>query len=217
MGAGLVSILLLAGSLPACASAKAGSQPLGNGRHHITCKSPLTVCLRRAEALCPDVSYDVLGARDRRRYTGVYPVESEHRSSEAVIACGSRGAPLAKEQDLVEQVLPRKNEKQAEQKHEESAAQKRKESAAPPPSRLACTPGASQACVGIGGCSGGQACLEDGSGYAPCQCAPEASDPPASSESPSHASPDAGPPQATQPSRPSGTSNDPTKPVTAPK
>jgi hypothetical protein len=36
---------------------------------------------------------------------------------------------------------------------------------------MTCTPGQSIACVGSGGCSGGQACTSDGSGYGACECA----------------------------------------------
>lgn len=43
---------------------------------------------------------------------------------------------------------------------------------APPPPRTACVPGATQACVGPGGCKGGQACKDDGSGFKPCDCGP---------------------------------------------
>jgi len=39
-----------------------------------------------------------------------------------------------------------------------------------------CTPGLSVACVGPGGCSGGQACKSDGSGYEPCNCGSQAPD-----------------------------------------
>ena len=35
-----------------------------------------------------------------------------------------------------------------------------------------CMPGRSVACVGVGGCSGGQACKEEGSGYGACECSP---------------------------------------------
>ena len=35
---------------------------------------------------------------------------------------------------------------------------------------MACVPGASQACVGVGGCAGGQVCLADGSGFGACEC-----------------------------------------------
>jgi hypothetical protein len=34
----------------------------------------------------------------------------------------------------------------------------------------ACVKGITQACVGPGGCRGGQACLADGSGFSPCDC-----------------------------------------------
>src|ERR1043166_7860195 len=33
-----------------------------------------------------------------------------------------------------------------------------------------CTPGQSIACVGAGGCSGGQTCNANGMGYGECQC-----------------------------------------------
>lgn len=39
-----------------------------------------------------------------------------------------------------------------------------------PTAEPACTPGMSIACVGEGGCSGGQVCLADGSGYGTCGC-----------------------------------------------
>ncbi len=34
----------------------------------------------------------------------------------------------------------------------------------------ACVPGSSQACVGPGGCKGGQACADDGTKFLPCDC-----------------------------------------------
>lgn len=40
---------------------------------------------------------------------------------------------------------------------------------APGPSSR-CVPGESRACVGPGGCSGGQACTQDGLSFAPCDC-----------------------------------------------
>src|SRR5262249_55630252 len=38
------------------------------------------------------------------------------------------------------------------------------------PTTFLCTPGQSIACVGPGGCAGGQSCKADGSGYEPCDC-----------------------------------------------
>jgi hypothetical protein len=103
----------------------------------------------------------VLRARDRRVYTGVAPAEVQHRSSEAIVECGSRGIPLVDEPDLAEQATD-----------SQATDAKVEEKAAPPPEpRRACIPGLMQGCTGIGGCSGGQACLADGSGFGPCQCA----------------------------------------------
>lgn len=47
---------------------------------------------------------------------------------------------------------------------------------APPPaeSTRVCTPGSTLRCFGPGACSGGQACLPDGSGFGPCDCGPAA-------------------------------------------
>lgn len=39
-----------------------------------------------------------------------------------------------------------------------------------------CTPGKSEACVGPGGCSGGQSCNADGTGFAVCDCGSTAID-----------------------------------------
>ena len=43
---------------------------------------------------------------------------------------------------------------------------------APPPTAptSTCVPGESKACVGPGGCSGGQFCSDDGKRYSPCDC-----------------------------------------------
>lgn len=46
----------------------------------------------------------------------------------------------------------------------------------PPATQQTCVPGASVACVGAGGCAGGQACKADGTGYAECVCGAAAND-----------------------------------------
>jgi len=52
-----------------------------------------------------------------------------------------------------------------------------------------CVAGSTQLCVGAGACTGGQACLDDGSGWGACVCAPP----------PDAGPPDAGPPDAGPP------------------
>ena len=47
------------------------------------------------------------------------------------------------------------------------------EAGPPAPARprgMLCVPGTTQACVGSAGCHGGQYCLQNGSGYSPCDC-----------------------------------------------
>ena len=39
-----------------------------------------------------------------------------------------------------------------------------------PRAATACIPGVTQACIGPGGCNGGQACVSNGSGFGPCDC-----------------------------------------------
>ncbi len=50
-----------------------------------------------------------------------------------------------------------------------------------------CTPGSTQACVGPGGCQGGQFCVDDGTRYSPCDCGSAAERTPAPEETASEA------------------------------
>jgi hypothetical protein len=72
-------------------------------------------------------------------------------------------------------------------------------SASAAPAR-ACVPGLTQACVGPAGCSGGQACLGDGSGYSACDCGPA----PATSDSAAPAASSAPPAASAAPVKPPG-------------
>jgi hypothetical protein len=108
-----------------------------------------------------------------------------------IVWCRRRGASLDSEPSLLESAPPTA-------KTESSTPAKTTE-----PSVL-CAPGSTQACVGVGACQGGQACLSDGSGFGPCECAP--------SHKPStptlETSPEAGPaPTTPAPSAPKQGSN----------
>lgn len=133
---------------------------LEDGTFRFRCEGSLSQCLTHVEQVCGDATYTVLSAVDLRRYYGprIGQYEQGHRSSEAVIRCESRGAPLFGSDE----------EPEAEPK-----ARKQQR-----PMRPACVPGATQHCVGVGACSGGQVCLADGTGFGPCQCAsaPEPAD-----------------------------------------
>ncbi len=135
----------------ACSTAGAGSvRQLADGRYQVECESSLRECLARAEARCDISGYQVLSAVEAKRRVGVPPVQSEYMESRAIFVCGGNdAAPQAVS------VSP---------------------SPSPPAPTQAltnsCLPGASQACVGPGGCSGGQTCSPDGKSLSPCDCGP---------------------------------------------
>ena len=130
-----------------------------DGGYSLSCKGPLSDCLHHAEHLCKDDGYTVAEARDVRELLGHESGQSHVliQTSDATIYCGTHAPRPPIE-------LKRESEPQA---------------APPPPPPApapaakpahACVPGSSQACVGPGGCSGGQACSADGMHYDPCNC-----------------------------------------------
>jgi hypothetical protein len=144
---------------------KPAQQP--DGSYRIECHAPLSDCLQRVEQVCRDEGYVVSEARDVRELLGHEQGQSQVpvRRSHATVFCGGGSAPPPRAMVEVkgDPVTPRKRERPSED-----------ESPYPEPATL-CVPGATQACVGPGGCSGGQACAADGSRYEPCDCgAPKA-------------------------------------------
>jgi hypothetical protein len=169
-------VIVWALAVTACANPDVQREHLEDGTFRLRCPGALTTCLSHVTAVCSDAGFDVVEARDSRSYTGPTQVERETRSSEAVIRCHSRGAPLFDDDDAP-----------AAAKEGETKAKPSPKAAKPP--KLACTPGSTQACVGVGACSGGQACLKDGSGFGPCQCAaPEPKEASSGPEAPAEAS-----------------------------
>jgi hypothetical protein len=129
-----------------------------DGSYRLSCAGPLSDCLERAERLCKDEGYTVMG-QDVHELLGHESGQSqvEVRKSEATVYCGKPQSPGAR--SFVE--LKR-----------DAPVSSRSESppATIPAPTLACVPGTTQACVGPGGCSGGQACVSDGSRYDACDC-----------------------------------------------
>jgi hypothetical protein len=135
-----------------------------DGIIHLTCKMTLQRCLDQAEAACEHQRYAVIRAFDDHEYKGNSIAWTEVRNSEAWIRCGfghTFGAEAPELRDAAVCPPP---------------------APAPPPPAPApaptCTQGASVACVGVGGCRGGQICLEGGK-LGPCDCGPAAPPPPA--------------------------------------
>jgi hypothetical protein len=154
----LLSLALLIG----CSGAPTGPARQADGGYHLACRGPLSDCLQGAERICRDHGYSVASARDTREFLGHESGESqiEIRKSEATIYCGNAVPPA--ERPMVE--LKREPLVSAPAPSAAPAAT----TTAPAP--RACVPGATQACVGPGGCSGGQACSEDGMRFEPCNC-----------------------------------------------
>jgi hypothetical protein len=128
------------------------SERLPDGSYQLQCKMTLPSCLDRVDEVCDGTPYEVLSAHDHRKpidiMVGGY--QKEARSSDAIVRC-TKGKPLfGPGSEPTPPPAP---------------------IAAPPPlPPRVCIPGATQACVGLGGCSGGQACVADGSGFGPCNC-----------------------------------------------
>jgi hypothetical protein len=111
---------------------------------------------------CKGASFEVLYGHDEQHLYGSPGSEVESRTSRAVVHClGPHAKPVA----APARALPAA-----------SAAPAPADAAAPasaavrPPAARACVPGSTQVCVGPGACSGGQACLADGTGFSPCDC-----------------------------------------------
>ncbi len=124
-----------------------------DGSYRLSCNGPLTDCLQRAEHLCKDEGYTVMG-QDVHDLVGHEQGQSqvEIRKSEATIYCGKP--------------TPSGARPMVELKRDPVAPAAAPEKAAP----LACVPGTTQPCTGPGGCHGGQACASDGSRYETCDC-----------------------------------------------
>jgi hypothetical protein len=151
---------LLALSLVApLACSRGGESPAKqpDGSYRLSCTGALSDCLQRAERLCRDQGYVVAEARDVMELLGHESGESQVpiRKSDAIIYCND-GRP--RERPMIEV------------KRDTPVTTLTPAAPPPAPAALACVPGTTQACVGPGGCSGGQACASDGSRYEVCDC-----------------------------------------------
>jgi hypothetical protein len=146
------------------------TQKLDLDRYKITCRGPLDECLRDAATnACNGRPYFIVRALDEQNFRGRTDVRLAEHTSEALIKCGPAHGWGDQAKTLMAESAT-------------SCAAAVEKPSAPAPRPTACTPGATQACIGPAACAGGQACLPDGTGYAPCDCGPAApaATPPAS-------------------------------------
>jgi hypothetical protein len=163
--------LLLA--LAACSSRTGLPTRQADGAYELSCRGALTGCLDQAERLCREQGYRVAAASDARELLGHEHGQSqvEVRRSRATIYCGSSDRPARPAPSVAPAPPPRATPPSAVTPSAPPAAVASAPAAAPAsaPAR-ACVPGSTQACVGPGGCSGGQACSDDGSRFELCDC-----------------------------------------------
>jgi hypothetical protein len=159
-----------------CAKPDVEIRSLPNGARQLTCRHTLPQCLSHVDDVCKGASYEILYAIDTQRiYGSPSSNEVESRTSQAVVHClGLHQEPMG--EAVAGASLIAAASASAKPKAAPSAS-----GAAPPlapaaptapavPATRTCVPGATQACVGPAACSGGQACLPDGSAFGACDC-----------------------------------------------
>ena len=177
-----------------CAKPDVEIRALPDGARELTCRHTLPQCLSHVEDVCKGASYEVLYATDTQKiYGSPSSSEVESRTSQAVVHClGPHQKPM-EEKAAGAALMAAAASAPPTGSTANGAAESGMTSggattggataggataggvtaggvtAAVAPARV-CVPGATQACVGSGACSGGQACLPDGSGFAPCDC-----------------------------------------------
>jgi len=159
---GVLSLLVLGATglfvTVACAKPDLEIKALPDGTRELACKTPLPQCLSHVDDVCKGASYEVLYATDTQKIYGSPSYnEVESRTSQAVVHClGPHQKPKGEAPEVA------------------SAAPEVAPPVVPTPGAVAaaraCVPGATQRCIGVAGCTGGQACLRDGSGYGECDC-----------------------------------------------
>ena len=122
--------------------------------------------MQRANDLCDNRGYVVLGGVNKRQLLGAELGHSqvEVREAELSFACADRRGDLPK-------VLTTNTALALPPPGAVAPGPATATAAAPSKApATACIPGTTQHCVGSAACSGGQACLADGSGFSPCDC-----------------------------------------------
>jgi hypothetical protein len=153
----LLRRLLVCGSLTlACANASAFKrQALPDGSYRVECDQRLSRCLIAIEEVCAK-GYDVVQASDDVNYRGPIEPNEPTLNSQVTARCKT------------ESVLGgRKTPAPAPPPAPTSGGAA---DASKPSAPASCFPGATQACIGAGGCRGGQQCLADGAAFGPCDC-----------------------------------------------
>jgi hypothetical protein len=129
--------------LPACMPPRLEQQRLPDGSWQMTCRAPMDECIRELENTCRSKRYRILGATSELKLRDAPPYEKEYRTSKLSFICSSDNeVPPAPAANS----LPEAGDGRT------------------------CGAGDTRACVGPGGCAGGQTCRPDGVGFGTCDC-----------------------------------------------
>lgn len=198
----ILPALVLFGALVGCTKTKVTAGP--DGLLRLDCARGMKDCVAQAEKYCnvqkKDGGYVIVSGTSRKILMG--SENSQYRTAAEVaqleVQCGSESLPIAAASEGPDypsfKFPPRSDE--GELPVEAAAVPV----AAAATAAVACTKGSTQACVGPGGCHGGQVCLADGSGYGACDCGPaQAAPAPAAPGLSPAAPPPAAPPPSSGP------------------
>jgi hypothetical protein len=160
----------LAGMLLGCSRQAVERQRLPDGTFVYSCESELPACLSKVDEVCKGGPYFVHGAWDEPKTSGVEQYQVESHRSRVHFRCVTPGS-LEKNLSDPSAKAPAAVASAPEPSKAAPASTTQPSPPAPPPATArACVPGTTQSCVGAAACSGGQACLADGSGFGPCDC-----------------------------------------------
>jgi hypothetical protein len=176
----LLALLLVSG----CSGAQVKHR--ADGTYAIECSSQ-KVCLERAERVCDNQGFTVVGGQNNRKKYGVPGNEKVIGKDELFVRC-TKDRPLDTPDPEVGSWRLKEHPEGAPQlaPSASGAASASAPAAQSVPDHhvaaATCRPGETQRCVGAGACEGGQACLADGSGFGPCDCGAPSTDVKAPSE-----------------------------------
>ncbi|HEY5959822.1 MAG TPA: hypothetical protein VIV60_24880 [Polyangiaceae bacterium] len=134
-----------------------------DGTYVFECSSR-KACLDRAERTCGLEGYVVVGGHSNKKLYGVPGNEKLIGKDEIFVRC-NKDRPS----DTPDGTIGSWHLKDRDSDVNAAASVAPEVTSAAPPKTI-CRPGETQRCVGPAACSGGQACLQDGSGFSACDC-----------------------------------------------
>jgi hypothetical protein len=156
-----VSSTIAAIGFVTCACSGAKIRSVGPDTWRVECTNSMATCAARADELCGDRGYTILGGQSRKEVYGPEGQQIAQELGELLVQCRQHQRPATPETGQARSW--RLNPPRSGAPVELAAPARR-------PAEGVCTPGETQTCVGPGACHGGQACMADGSGFQPCDC-----------------------------------------------